>query len=35
MPLSVTCHHAAADGWHLAQSLYKLQSEADNFERYI
>ena len=35
MPLSVTCHHAATDGWHLAQFLYKLQSEADNFERYI
>lgn len=35
MPLSITCHHAATDGYHVNQFLEKLQAEADRFERYI
>lgn len=32
LPLSFTCHHAATDGWHLAQVLALLQDWADDFE---
>lgn len=35
MPLSITLHHAATDGWHLAQFIEKLQQEADSFEKYL
>lgn len=35
MPLSVTCHHAAADGWHLARFLERFSSEAKEFEKYL
>lgn len=35
MPLSVTCHHAATDGWHLAKFFENLQAEADEFEKYL
>ena len=32
LPLSITCHHAATDGWHVRQFLDALQREADSFE---
>ena len=35
MPLSVTCHHAATDGYHVNQFLETLQTEADSFEKYV
>ena len=35
MPLSITCHHAATDGYHVSIFLDKLQQEADSFEKYI
>lgn len=31
MPLSLTCHHATTDGWHLHQFLDSLQAQADEF----
>ena len=31
LPLSVTCHHAATDGWHVSRFLEKLQSDMDRF----
>ena len=35
MPLSITCHHAATDGYHVHRFLEWLQKEADAFEKYI
>ena len=35
MPLSITCHHAATDGYHVHRFLEQLQEEADRFDRYI
>lgn len=35
MPLSITCHHAATDGYHVSVFLDKLQKEADSFEKYV
>ncbi|MBR2894380.1 MAG: chloramphenicol acetyltransferase CAT [Oscillospiraceae bacterium] len=35
MPLSITCHHATTDGYHVSRFLEKLQSEADQFEQYL
>lgn len=35
MPLSITCHHAATDGWHVSQFLTALQAEANAFEAYL
>lgn len=35
MPLSITCHHATTDGYHVSQFLEQLQMEADRFDRYI
>lgn len=35
MPLSITCHHAATDGYHVSVFLDKLQQEADSFEKYV
>lgn len=35
MPLSITCHHAAADGYHVSVFLDKLQKEANSFEKYV
>lgn len=35
LPLSVTCHHAAADGWHVARFLHDVQEMADQFEKYL
>lgn len=31
MPLSVTCHHAATDGYHVDRFLRELQQEMDQF----
>lgn len=31
MPLSVTCHHASPDGYHVDVFLKALQAEMDNF----
>ena len=31
MPLSITCHHAAADGWHVQQFLTSWQEGEDRF----
>lgn len=35
MPLSITCHHAATDGYHVSRFLEALQTEADAFEKYL
>lgn len=35
MPLSITCHHATTDGYHVNEFLTQLQAKADHFERYI
>lgn len=35
MPLSITCHHAATDGYHVGRFLDALQAEADIFEKYL
>ena len=35
LPLSITCHHAATDGWHVSCFLQALQAEADSFEKYL
>lgn len=35
MPLSVTCHHAATDGYHVNRFLETLQSEMKSFEQYM
>lgn len=35
MPLSITCHHAAADGWHVKCFLEQLQADADRFEQIL
>ncbi len=35
LPLSMTCHHAAADGWHVKTFLERFQREADEFEKYF
>ena len=35
MPLSLTCHHAAADGYHVDRFLTALQTAADSFERFL
>ena len=32
LPLSITCHHAATDGWHVRQFLDELQALMDGFE---
>ena len=32
LPLSITCHHAATDGWHVKGFLEQVQQEADSFE---
>ena len=31
LPLSLTVHHAAADGWHVSRFLERLQEEMDGF----
>lgn len=35
MPLSLTCHHATTDGYHINLFLQSLQQELDSFERYL
>lgn len=35
MPLSLTCHHATTDGWHVHRFLERLQERMDKFEKYI
>lgn len=35
MPLSLTCHHATTDGWHIQQFLSHLQESMDTFERFL
>lgn len=35
MPLSMTCHHATTDGWHINQFLETLQNWADNFHIFL
>lgn len=35
MPLSITCHHAATDGYHIARFLETLQSDMDHFEQFL
>ncbi|MBQ7082201.1 MAG: chloramphenicol acetyltransferase [Oscillospiraceae bacterium] len=35
MPLSITCHHAATDGYHVSRFLSELQEAADQMERYL
>lgn len=35
MPLSVTCHHATTDGYHVSKFLEQLQRDADSFEQYM
>jgi chloramphenicol O-acetyltransferase type A len=35
MPLSVTCHHAATDGYHVHLFLEDLQREMDAFAQYL
>ncbi len=31
MPLSITCHHATTDGWHVSRFLEELQRDMDEF----
>lgn len=35
MPLSITCHHAATDGWHVAKFLEELQAEMNEPEKML
>lgn len=35
MPLSITCHHATTDGYHVSLFLEQLQMEMDQFEMYL
>ena len=35
MPLSITCHHAATDGYHVSRFLDALQAEANAFAQYL
>lgn len=35
MPLSITCHHATTDGYHVSKFLEELQQDMDNFEEYL
>ena len=35
MPLSLTCHHATTDGWHVSRFLEALQSDMDAFGQYL
>ena len=35
MPLSLTCHHAATDGWHVSRFLEDLQRDMASFARYL
>ena len=35
LPLSLTCHHATTDGYHIARFLENLQTDMDNFEDFL
>ena len=35
LPLSITCHHAVADGYHIKVFLNELQQSMDSFEQFI
>ncbi|MBR7149177.1 MAG: chloramphenicol acetyltransferase CAT [Firmicutes bacterium] len=35
MPLSLTCHHATTDGYHIKLFLEQLQDEMNRFEQYL
>ena len=35
MPLSITCHHATTDGYHVNRFLEELQTEMNEFEKYL
>ena len=35
MPLSITCHHAATDGYHIKLFLEALQEDMNSFEQYL
>jgi len=35
LPLSLTCHHAATDGYHISLFLKGLQKDADSFGQYL
>lgn len=35
MPLSITCHHAATDGYHVSEFIRSLQSDCDNFGEFL
>ena len=35
LPLSLTCHHAATDGYHVAKFLERLQADMDGFEQFL
>lgn len=35
LPLSITCHHATTDGYHVARFLDALQQDMDRFEAYL
>lgn len=35
LPLSITCHHAAADGYHVKRFLDALQEGMDHMEQYL
>lgn len=34
MPVSITCHHATTDGYHISEFLKNLQYDMDHFEEY-
>ena len=35
MPLSITCSHAAIDGWHVSRFLSDMQHDADAIEEFL
>lgn len=35
MPLSITCHHATVDGWHVQKFLRELQEDMDVFSIFL
>ncbi len=35
MPLSLTCHHATTDGYHVGKFIDELQKDMDSFEKYL
>ena len=35
LPLSLTCHHATTDGYHVKCFLESLQADMDNFQQYL